>query len=181
MRRTLLIMSLSSVATLACAATLATPAVAKSGHEITSISISPAPSGGLSAGDPWNATITIDSATPRRTGQGLRETGVTVSFDDPDTGAGDIVEARPTGDPLVWHARIRFPRGGTYGVRISALGTEVQPASFWVSPARAQGSAAAEPRTAGSVSWGTPAAAGITAIILAAAGAVFARRHRRQA
>jgi YtkA-like len=95
----------------AAAATLAFPATTAAGGWATA-GLGP-PDDGLKAGDTWNAEVKIlqHGETP------LSGVEPTVTIRN-DKGATHSFAARPTGEPGVYEAQVRFPSNGTWSYEV---------------------------------------------------------------
>jgi hypothetical protein len=145
-------------------AALALPAAALGGGFATA-GVSP-PSGGLGAGDTWQAKITLlqHGITP------LQGVSPSVTIRGPET---RTFAARPTGEPGVYVAKVVFPTSGSYTYEVDDGFSQVH--SF--AAIRILGPEAA-PGGGGFPGWLiAPLAAAALAL---AAGAVLARRRATQ-
>jgi hypothetical protein len=96
---------------IAATAALAFPASTAAGGWATA-GLGP-PDDGLKAGDTWNAEVTIlqHGQTP------LSGVEPTVTIRN-DKGSTHTFAARPTGEPGVYEAQVRFPSGGTWSYEV---------------------------------------------------------------
>jgi hypothetical protein len=172
MRRFAGLLVVASVA----AGLLAGTAMAKEGG--VELSSSPA---GTKPGDPWTPTLTLVGGS----GELLGRADPGVAIRELDTGKRYTFAAKPTADPHQYSVSVVFPHAGWYTIeaydgvtgRSYTFGGQV----YIAAPASGTPTGAIPPRAAGEGGsfpiW--PAAAGGSALVLAAAGAaLFLRRQR---
>ena len=154
-------------------AAAALPASGASAGGWATAGVGPPPDGGISAGDTWNAQVTIlqHGQTPL---SGVKPT-VTIRN---DAGKALTFPAKPTGKPGIYVAKVRFPSGGDWRYEVYDGFTQY---------------GGAKTHTFGSIALGgggggdssfplVPSLGGAALVLLAAAGlALLIRRQRRTA
>jgi YtkA-like len=151
----------------AAAAALAVPGSAAAGGWATA-GLGP-PDDGLQAGDTWNAEVTIlqHGRTP------LSGVEPTVTIRN-DKGATHTFAARPTGEPGVYEAQVRFPSGGTWSYEVYD-GFE----QYGGAQTHTFGPVAIAPGSGGGVALWPFVLVGLAAALVAGAGLWIARVRRR--
>ena len=164
------------VLVLVVAGVLAGTAMAKEGG----VELSSMP-GGTKPGDPWTPTLTLVGGSPEL----LAQARPGVAIRELDTGKRYTFAAEPTSDPHRYSVSVVFPHAGWYTVEaydgVSGRSYTVGGQVYIAAPESGAPKAAIPPRRAGEGGsfpiW--PAAAGGSALFLAAVGAaLFLRRQR---
>jgi YtkA-like len=152
---------------IAATAALAFPASTAAGGWATA-GLGP-PDDGLKAGDTWNAEVTIlqHGQTPL---SGVQPT-VTIRN---DKGSTHTFAARPTGEPGVYEAQVRFPSGGTWSYEVYD-GFE----QYGGAQTHTFGPVAIAPGSGGGVALWPFVLVGLSAALVAGAGVWIARVRRR--